>query len=146
MTRLFLDTNIVVDLLGRREPFCNDAVRLFSMAYNKQVLREVVKFFSASVIQYFNFKIFHFVVKDIPVQIWYKLPDISSGTSSSPKMKMCDTTLSIVPHSCLVFLRQPDWKAIKNGCRKLSSTRFNLIIISQLLNLFIVGVFDGVVA
>lgn len=37
MTRLFLDTNIVVDLLGRREPFCHDAVRLFTMAYNKQV-------------------------------------------------------------------------------------------------------------
>jgi len=28
MTRLFLDTNIVVDLLDRREPFCHDAVRL----------------------------------------------------------------------------------------------------------------------
>lgn len=28
MTRLFLDTNIVVDLLERREPFCHDAVRL----------------------------------------------------------------------------------------------------------------------
>ena len=37
MTRLFLDTNIVVDMLERREPFCNDAVRLFTMAYNKQV-------------------------------------------------------------------------------------------------------------
>ena len=37
MTRLFLDTNIVVDLLDRREPFCQDAVRLFTMAYNKQV-------------------------------------------------------------------------------------------------------------
>ena len=37
MTRLFLDTNIVVDLLERREPFCHDAVRLFTMAYNKQV-------------------------------------------------------------------------------------------------------------
>ena len=37
MTRLFLDTNIVVDLLDRREPFCNDAVRIFTMAYNKQV-------------------------------------------------------------------------------------------------------------
>lgn len=34
MTRLFLDTNIVVDLLERREPFCHDAVRLFTMAYN----------------------------------------------------------------------------------------------------------------
>ena len=34
MTRLFLDTNIVVDLLDRREPFCHDAVRLFTMAYN----------------------------------------------------------------------------------------------------------------
>ena len=42
----------------------------------------------------------HFVVKDSPVQIWYKLPDISSGTSSSLKMKKCDTTLSIVPHNC----------------------------------------------
>ena len=37
MTRLFLDTNIFVDMLERREPFCNDAVRLFTMAYNKQV-------------------------------------------------------------------------------------------------------------
>ena len=37
MTRLFLDTNIVVDLLERREPFCHDAVRLFTMAYNRQV-------------------------------------------------------------------------------------------------------------
>lgn len=37
MTRLFLDTNIVVDLLDCREPFCHDAVRLFTMAYNKQV-------------------------------------------------------------------------------------------------------------
>lgn len=37
MTKLFLDTNIVIDLLERREPFCHDAVRLFTMAYNKQV-------------------------------------------------------------------------------------------------------------
>ncbi len=37
MTRLFLDTNIVVDVLERREPFCHDAVRLFAMAYHKQV-------------------------------------------------------------------------------------------------------------
>lgn len=37
MTRLFLDTNIVMDVLGRREPFCHDAVRLFTMAYDKQV-------------------------------------------------------------------------------------------------------------
>lgn len=35
MTRLFLDTNIVVDLLDRREPFCHDAVRLFTMAEGK---------------------------------------------------------------------------------------------------------------
>ena len=37
MTRLFLDTNIIVDLLERREPFCQDAVRLFTMAYNKHI-------------------------------------------------------------------------------------------------------------
>jgi predicted nucleic acid-binding protein len=37
MTKLFLDTNIVVDLLEHREPFCHDAVRLFTMAYNHQV-------------------------------------------------------------------------------------------------------------
>ena len=37
MTRLFLDTNIVVDILQRREPFCHDAVQLFTMAYNKKV-------------------------------------------------------------------------------------------------------------
>lgn len=37
MTRLFLDTNIVVNILQRREPFCHDAVQLFTMAYNKKV-------------------------------------------------------------------------------------------------------------
>ena len=37
MTRLFLDTNIIVDLLERREPFCQDAVRLFTRAYNKHI-------------------------------------------------------------------------------------------------------------
>lgn len=37
MTRLFLDTNIVIDLLDKREPYYKDAVRLFSMAYYKQV-------------------------------------------------------------------------------------------------------------
>lgn len=37
MTKLFLDTNIVIDLLERREPYCYDAVRLFTMAFNKNV-------------------------------------------------------------------------------------------------------------
>lgn len=37
MTRLFLDTNVVVDMLDRREPYWHDAARLFTMAYNKQV-------------------------------------------------------------------------------------------------------------
>jgi len=37
MTRLFLDTNIVVDLLEGREPFCYDAAQLFTMAHNKKV-------------------------------------------------------------------------------------------------------------
>ena len=37
MTRLFLDTNIVVDLLEGREPFCYDAAQLFTMAHDKIV-------------------------------------------------------------------------------------------------------------
>ena len=37
MTRLFLDTNIVIDLLSNREPFCRDAVSLFSKAYYKKL-------------------------------------------------------------------------------------------------------------
>ena len=37
MKRLFLDTNIVIDLLDKREPFCYDAVQLFTLAYNKKV-------------------------------------------------------------------------------------------------------------
>lgn len=37
MTRLFLDTNIVVDLLEGREPFCYDAAQLFTMAHEKKV-------------------------------------------------------------------------------------------------------------
>ena len=37
MTRLFLDTNIVVDLLAGREPFCYDATQLFTLAHEKKV-------------------------------------------------------------------------------------------------------------
>ena len=37
MMRLFLDTNIVVDLLEGREPFCYDAAQLFIMAHDKKV-------------------------------------------------------------------------------------------------------------
>ncbi|HOS57979.1 MAG TPA: hypothetical protein PLB66_05040 [Bacteroidales bacterium] len=52
----------------------------------------VVCFYPSGDCQYFNFKIFHFVVKDIPVQIWYKLPDISSGNVVSAQMKKRDTS------------------------------------------------------
>lgn len=44
MTRLFLDTNIVIDLLDKREPFCADAVRLFSLAH-----KDAVKLFVAPI-------------------------------------------------------------------------------------------------
>ena len=37
MMRLFLDTNIVVDLLEGREPFCYDAAQLFTMAHENKV-------------------------------------------------------------------------------------------------------------
>lgn len=38
MKRLFVDTNIVIDLLSRREPFYVEAATLFSMADRKQIL------------------------------------------------------------------------------------------------------------
>jgi predicted nucleic acid-binding protein len=37
MTRIFVDTNIVIDLLSRREPFFEEAAELFSLADKKQV-------------------------------------------------------------------------------------------------------------
>ena len=37
MSRLFLDSNIVMDLLEERHPFCEDAALLFAKAYHKQV-------------------------------------------------------------------------------------------------------------
>lgn len=37
MKKVFLDTNVVVDLLDKREPFCEDAVQLFTLAYKKKV-------------------------------------------------------------------------------------------------------------
>lgn len=32
MKKLFIDTNIVLDLLGKREPFYDNAAKLFSLA------------------------------------------------------------------------------------------------------------------
>lgn len=38
MRRLLVDTNIVLDLLGRRMPYFSEAAKLFNMAEKKQVL------------------------------------------------------------------------------------------------------------
>jgi len=37
MKKLFVDTNIVIDLLAKREPFYTEAAQLFSMADNKHI-------------------------------------------------------------------------------------------------------------
>lgn len=37
MKKVFLDTNIVIDLLSRREPFYQEAAMLFSLADKKQI-------------------------------------------------------------------------------------------------------------
>jgi predicted nucleic acid-binding protein len=37
MKKLFIDTNIVIDLLSRREPFYDEAAALFSLADRKQI-------------------------------------------------------------------------------------------------------------
>lgn len=37
MRRLLVDTNIVLDLLARREPFYNEAAKLFSLADKKEL-------------------------------------------------------------------------------------------------------------
>lgn len=37
MKKIFVDTNIVIDLLSRREPFFEEAAELFSLADKKQV-------------------------------------------------------------------------------------------------------------
>ncbi|MBR5540807.1 MAG: PIN domain-containing protein [Bacteroides sp.] len=37
MMKVFLDTNIVIDLLDKRAPFYVDAVKLFTLAYQKKI-------------------------------------------------------------------------------------------------------------
>ncbi len=37
MKKLFIDTNIVIDLLSRREPFYDEAATLFSLADKKEI-------------------------------------------------------------------------------------------------------------
>ena len=41
MRKIFIDTNIVIDLLSRREPFFNEAANLFSLADKKNILLTV---------------------------------------------------------------------------------------------------------
>ena len=38
MRRVFLDTNVVVDLLAKREGFYEDATKIFSLAYQKEIV------------------------------------------------------------------------------------------------------------
>lgn len=37
MKKVFLDTNVVIDLLDKREPFYVEAVAIFTLAYNKKI-------------------------------------------------------------------------------------------------------------
>ena len=37
MEKLFVDTNIIIDLLAKREPFYLEAAELFTMGINKQL-------------------------------------------------------------------------------------------------------------
>lgn len=37
MRTIFVDTNVVIDLLEKREPFYKDAVRLFTLAYKRKL-------------------------------------------------------------------------------------------------------------
>ena len=37
MMKVFLDTNIVIDLLDKRESFYIDAIKLFTLAYQKEI-------------------------------------------------------------------------------------------------------------
>ena len=37
MRKLLIDTNIVIDLLAKREPYYNDSAKLFSLADKKQI-------------------------------------------------------------------------------------------------------------
>lgn len=37
MKKIFLDTNVVIDLLDKREPFYVEAVAIFTLAYKKKV-------------------------------------------------------------------------------------------------------------
>ena len=36
-TRLFLDTNVILDLMKAREPFCKGAAQIFELAYQGMV-------------------------------------------------------------------------------------------------------------
>ena len=36
-TKIFLDTNIVIDVIGNRQPFCEPAANILDMAYNGKV-------------------------------------------------------------------------------------------------------------
>ncbi len=35
---VFIDTNVVIDLLDRREPFCQDAVEIFTLAHERKII------------------------------------------------------------------------------------------------------------
>jgi len=37
MQRIYLDTNVIIDLLGEREPFVEDAQKIFSLGVNRKV-------------------------------------------------------------------------------------------------------------
>lgn len=53
MRRLLVDTNIVLDLLARREPFYNEAAKLFSLADKKELCLAVSALSFANTITFY---------------------------------------------------------------------------------------------
>jgi len=39
MMKVFFDTNIMIDVIGRREEFCEPSMRIMSLAETRRILR-----------------------------------------------------------------------------------------------------------
>jgi len=112
MRKLFIDTNIVIDLLAKREPFYFDSAKLFSLADKKQIKLSV----SSLTIANTNFTLL-------------KLKNPNEAKSILRKFKLLVDVLSLDDKIISLALNDYDFVDFEDGLQYFSAIENDLDVI-----------------
>ena len=112
MKKLLIDTNIVIDLLAKREPYYADSARLFSLADKKQVILTVSSLTIANT---------HYTLM--------KVKNASESKSILRKLKLILDVLPLDDKVIDLALNDSDFEDFEDGIQYFSAIENNVDII-----------------